>query len=173
MKKTLSLLLAIGLLLGLAACGQKQEEAAEEISPERYEAYARGTTGVYEFASSQNINRIVVLASEDMQAFMKAEAGDQSHMGLEDAEALVVDFFGEGYYHVYIVGGSNQVLYSLSSDGAGEVPAPAPEYEPQKSLPELRQQYAQLSVNCDDYEQGLQTPLPEELLALREEQGDA
>ncbi len=174
LKRITWLAMAALLLVALASCG-KTDEAAE-VSPERAEAYARGSSGTYAFSNGEEIQRIAVLVPGDMQALLEKHAGAPAHMGLEGAEALVIDWYaaadtGQLEYHAYIMSGENTVLYALESRAdcaAAEDAEEEEEAAPQKSAAELRRTYAQLALKLEEAE-----PLSAPLLSLQEELGEA
>lgn len=175
MKRVLSLCIALALLFPLVSCGPKT--GAEAIPMERYQAYALGTVGTNTFYSFDHIDRVAVFVPEDLEALLEAEAGALSHLDLEDAEALVLDFTGETF-RAYVVSGENTVLHAYGcTQEAAEAPMAAPNGGGERSLSQLRQEYAQLSVNLDNFDKRYAgegaIPFPAEAAALAQELGDA
>ena len=129
MKKAVSFILVSCLILSLSACGgsapeEPAEEGLTEEQLQRYEEYALGTRGTYAFRAGETINGISVIVPENMDSFLKENAGDISHLELDGAEALVVDYTGPGF-RAYVVSAENTVLYYYAESGA-ESAASAP-----------------------------------------------
>lgn len=152
---------AVLLCCALAACGGGDDAAEQPTEPAlaRHEAYARGTTGSITFGSASHIERISVLLPEDLPALLAQEAGDLSHLELEGAEALVVDFSGPAERHAYLVNGEHKVLYLYAPGTASDLPAPVGA-SPGGSLSQLRQDYALLDVELDRFDSRLAGTLP-------------
>ena len=125
MKRILSFLLAVILLLGLCACemASKVPQIAEE-DLSKYEAYAMAAAKYGKYSSTEVINRVLVRVGDDTADYITKLTGGLEITDLSEAGAVVVIYTNLGerilVMNHSVADGTNtelkEVLYAVGSD---------------------------------------------------------